>query len=133
MIIDDPILLALIAVTEDRVASGIPIAVNVHGFMVTGILCCREDYMVEAEAYAAGVAGFNSSDAMAALHRWVRDFESTDKAKAEQVEHRFDFIHLKNAQFLSSAFYFPAERNLPWRCKTSAIDGWSLGLIDVRP
>lgn len=131
MIIDDPMLLALIGATEDGIASGIPITVNVHGFMVTGFLCSREEYMVEAEAHAAGVAGFNSSDAIAALHRWVRDCEAADQDKAQQVEHRFDFIHLKNVQFLSSAFKFTRE-GLPWRAKTSAIDGWSLGVIDIR-
>lgn len=132
MVIIDPMLLALIGAAEDGIASGIQITVNVHGFMVTGVLCSREEYMVEAEAHAAGVAGFNSSDAIAALHRWIKDCEVADPQKAQQIEQRFDFIHLKNAQFLSSAFYFPAERNLPWRARTSAIDGWSLGLIDVR-
>ena len=131
MIINDPILLGILLLIEEKGASGIPITVNVHGFMVTGILCTREEYMLEAQAHAAGMS-FNLGDCVKALHEWVQSCEVVDKAKGEQAEHRLDFIHLKNAQFLSTAFYFPAERNLPWRAKTSAIDGWSLGLIDVQ-
>ena len=128
MAVADPILLALLLAVEEEVARSLPITINIRGFLVSGVMCSRQEYMVEAEAYAAGIVGLNASGAISALHQFIRDAEAVDAAKGERMEHPGEFVHLKNAQFLSSAFYLSND-GVPWRGKLSSVDAWTLGIL----
>lgn len=74
------------------------ITLNTHGFLISGILCSRKDYMTEAEAFASGIAGIETGKAVATLHQFVRDSEALEAAKGERPERPGDFIHLPGAE-----------------------------------
>lgn len=130
MLNDDPILFTLVMMAEDWPEfPEVGVTLNTHGFLVTGVLCNRREYMIEAEAFASGIAGIETGKAVASLHQYVRDAETVKREKGMLAERPGDFIHLKNAHFLSSAFHLSGG-GVPWRGKTSAIDAWTLGVIE---
>jgi hypothetical protein len=128
----DLILFAMVMMIESEpTAPAIGVTLNTHGFLVSGVLCSRSEYMIEAEAYASGRAGLGTGTAIASLHQYVRDVEASSAASGQEVERPGDFIHLKNAHFLSSAFRL-GDDGVAWRGKFSAIDAWILGVIAIQ-
>jgi hypothetical protein len=125
----DPILFALVLMAEEGHTSGMPVTLNIHGFLVSGLLCSRKDYMMEGEAYAAGIVGFEASKALFWLHEYAKNSEALAGEKGEEIERAGDFIHLKEADFLSSAFHLATEGGIPWRGKLSSIDAFSFGKL----
>lgn len=125
----DPILIALLAMVESEHSSSVPITLNVHGLVVSGLLCSRSEYEVHVEMLIARHSAQPENPGAADFHELVRDHERKIKTEIDPDYGFGDFIHLKDAQFITGTAVF--NHPLPWRGKLSSVDAFSLARILV--
>lgn len=125
---NDPILVTLNKAVEDGLISEIAVTLTVNGMLITGIICSRTRYEVEVERAIGNSAGAGYEEVIAAIHSGIRENErgcwEQDLAMKENFE---AFVHLFSAQVFTNGVAL--QKTLPWRCKLSSVDAFSIGQV----
>lgn len=121
--------------TVEKVDAEIGITLNVSGTIITGNLVSRQRY------WQGVVEDFKSSENETArlIGESLGDFEAEDENESpeENVQddtdfEQFNFIHLKNATFLTNGKNIPTNRGVHWRGRVDSVDGFTLGNLGVQ-
>lgn len=123
---------------QAEIRLGIPVILNVGGFLITGFVISGQEYFERfSQEVAAGLPDAFDQEAKESIVEsfgrlgeiYVSDKETTI---ADATLERYSFVHLSDAQFIhNNGSPIPAEPGILWRCKLSAIEGFSLGLLRV--
>jgi hypothetical protein len=122
------------------ISLGIPVTLNVGGFLVSGYVISGKDYFEEfSRIVQGGLPDFFSDEDKKNIvdsFRKLADQYEPEGATTEEtvVQSRFNFVHLRNAVFLHPGGEpVPSNVGLLWRTKLDAVDGFTLGLLVALP
>lgn len=115
---------------------GIPVILNIGGFLVTGFVISGQEYFEQfSEEVAAGLPDAFGEEAQGKIVEsfgrlgeiYVSDKEQT---VADATLEQYNFVHMRDVQFVhNDGPPIPPEPGMLWRCKLSAVDGFTLGLL----
>lgn len=134
-------LIALVQGAEQQgVKMGIPVTLNVGGFLVSGFVISGADYFEEfSEIVAYGLPDQfdeESKESITATFRTLADIYEPEEETLEGAVQResYNFVHLRDARFMHpGGDPFPTNTGMLWRTKLEAVDGFTLGaLLPVR-
>lgn len=133
-------LVALANSVEDQGARvGIPVTLNVGGFIVSGLMISGKEYFeifsqIMEEGLPEALFGEEGKEGITSMYRDFGDLygpEGDDPDPISRVE-RYNFVHLREATFLhTSGDPIPTKQGMLWRTRLRAVDGFTLGSIVV--
>jgi hypothetical protein len=121
---------------QAEIRLGVPVILNVGGFLVTGFVISGQEYFERfSQEVAVGLPDAFGEETKASIidsfgrlgEIYVSDEEETiEDATLDQ----YNFVHLRDVQFIhNEGAPIPPEPGMLWRCKLSAVDGFTLGLL----
>lgn len=140
----DWLLRGLIALVEGSgkrgIRLGIPVTLNVGGFLVSGLVISGKEYFEGFSAIVAyGLPDEFDEESRESITATFRELGNIYEPKEETLEgvvqrERYNFVHLRDARFLHPAGEpMPVNPGMLWRTKLEAVDGFTLGLMVTTP
>lgn len=135
----DWVLQQLVRMANERVVE-MPVTLHVHGVVVSGYIVGGQQFFDRwADEIASGMTGDteSSSDLKRSLASFGSNYPSRDLAERTEAGEDVDlpsdpqFIHLRDARFLSGTEFLPTNRPLLWRARLAAVDAFFVGILGV--
>ena len=129
------------SVEEQGIKLGVPITLNVGGFLVIGFVITGREYFEEfsrivANGLPSEVFDDEGKESITSSFRNLRDLYQPAEESIEGAVARggYNFVHLRDAAFIHpGGERIPYSSGLLWRTKLDAIDGFTLGLLTPVP